>query len=236
MPKSEYPQERVRQILEQTNAVITGSHLVYAKGQHGSAYVNKDAIYPNPHLVAELCGGIALHFCEKGMDYDTVVGPEKGGIILAQWTAYNTYDAFDPPKGRVVHGVYAEKVGKDDEGDIFGFTRGYDKFVTGKRVLVVEDVLTTGSSVKKVATLVTKTGGTVVGAGAICNRGGVTADDVWVTELYALFNIKMDAWEANVCPLCKEHVPMNVKLGKGKSWLETDAGKAWLASGGSAAA
>jgi len=228
--------ERVMQILANTNAVITDSHLVYAKGQHGSAYINKDAIYPNPHLVAELCAGIARHFCEKGEEYDTVVGPEKGGIILAQWTAYGSYDALDPPSGRIIHGVYAEKVGKDDDGDIFAFTRGYDKFVAGKRVLVVEDILTTGSSVRKVASQVTSIGGTVVGAGAICNRGGVTAEDVGIAELYALANVKMDAWEAEFCPLCKEFRPMNVALGKGRQWLETEAGKAWLASGGSIAA
>lgn len=226
--------ERVMRILEETNAVITNSHLVYASGKHGSAYINKDAIYPNPRIVAELCEGIASNFYSKGMEYDIVVGPEKGGIILAQWTAYGTPITSRTPDG-IIYAVYAEKIGKDDNGDVFGFTRGYDKFVAGKRVLVVEDILTTGGSVRKVATLVSGAGGIVVGAGAICNRGGVTAEMAWVTELFALADVSMAMWEAETCPLCKQLVPMNVQLGKGRQWLKTPEGMAWLALGGSVA-
>src|SRR5258708_8589533 len=74
-------------VLERCRAVLTGGHFVYTSGMHGNAYVNKDAIYPHVKEISWLCSAMAnlFRFC----DIDVVVGPEKGGIILSQWTAYH---------------------------------------------------------------------------------------------------------------------------------------------------
>ncbi|KKU86195.1 MAG: Orotate phosphoribosyltransferase [Parcubacteria group bacterium GW2011_GWA2_47_9] len=128
-------EQEVLQILGKVGAVITNSHIVYASGKHGEAYVNKDAVYPHTKETSRLCRAIAEQFADDGVE--TVVAPAIGGVILSQWTAYHLSEITE----REVFGVYAEKA---EGGDAFVIKRGYDKVVAGKNVLVVEDVLTTG--------------------------------------------------------------------------------------------
>src|SRR5262249_38293623 len=122
------PAERAAQILAESGAIVTNSHIVYTSGRHGSAYVNKDAVYPHTARVSELCRLIAD--AVAGHAIDIVCGPATGAIILSQWTGHHL--------GRPA--VYAEKA---SEGGMV-LKRGYDRLVAGKRVLLVEDVLNTG--------------------------------------------------------------------------------------------
>ncbi len=78
-------EDRVKQILAETGAVITGSHFVYASGLHGEAYVNKDAVYSNPRNIRELCRMMANDFRREGVE--VVVGPVAGGVALSMETA-----------------------------------------------------------------------------------------------------------------------------------------------------
>ena len=81
-------------------------------------------------------------------------------------------------------------------------------------------MLTTGGSAKKVFEAVRALGGNVVGLAAICNRGGVTEDDIGpLPELYSLTNVDLDSWDADECPLCASGLPVNTTLGKGKEFL-----------------
>ena len=68
--------ERVREILTQVQAVITGSHVVYASGRHGSAYVNKDAVYPHTQATSEICDQIARAFPSHNVE--VVIAPAVG--------------------------------------------------------------------------------------------------------------------------------------------------------------
>lgn len=201
--------ERVKQILGETSAVLTDSHFVYTSGRHGDAYVNKDAIYPHTEATRELCGMWAEDFKDKNVD--VVVGPAMGGVILS----HDTASELSRITGRDIPGIYAEK-GKEDD---FVFTRGYEDFVRGKRVLVVEDVLTTGGSAKRVIDAVRKLDGEVVGLAVIANRGNVKPEDVGVDSIDALINVRMDSWAEEECPRCETDVPVNVKVGKGKEFL-----------------
>lgn len=201
----------VLELLARVGAVISGSHIVYTSGKHGSGYVNKDAVYPRTREISRLCRCIAERF--SGSHIDTVIAPAIGGVIMSQWTAYHLSDMC----GREVCGVYAEK---SDTGNGFVIKRGYDRMVTGKRVLVVEDVLNTGGSAKKVVETARGIGGDVVGVAVLCNRGGVTAEDLGgVPELFALANLKLDAWDEAECPLCASGVPINTDVGKGREFL-----------------
>ncbi|MBI4138895.1 phosphoribosyltransferase [Candidatus Uhrbacteria bacterium] len=205
-------EREVLQALATVGAVIRDSHLVYASGKHGSAYVNKDAVYPYPVLTSRLCRVIAERFA--GDRVDAVIAPAIGGVILSQWTAFHLSQMF----GNTVFGVYAEK--SDAGVGLFSIRRGYDRLISGKRVLVVEDVLTTGASAKGVVREVRSIGGDVVGVGALCNRGGITKQDLGeVPALFALVNVTLDAWEESECPLCAERVPINTDVGYGKSFL-----------------
>ncbi len=202
-------EEEVKKILAGTDAVLTNGHFVYVSGKHGDKYINKDAIYPNIEAIRKLCKMWAEDFKDSGVE--VVVGPAMGGILLSHDTAGELSKILNTE----IPGVYAEKNG--DGG--FIFTRGYDKFVKGKKVLVVEDVLTTGGSVKKVIDLTRGAGGKIIGLGVIANRGGVKATDIGIDRINALINIQMITMEPNDCTLCKNGVPVNTNVGKGKLFL-----------------
>lgn len=81
---------------------------------------------------------------------------------------------------------------------------------------MVEDVLTTGGSVKKTVQVVRKTGGKVIGVAALVNRGGVKARDIGSPKLVALLDIQLKAMDPKQCELCKNGIPINRKVGRGK--------------------
>jgi orotate phosphoribosyltransferase len=194
---------RAEEILGEVGGILTGRHVVYTSGRHGRAYVNKDAVYPYTERVAELCGLLAESV--RGLGPQLVCGPALGGIILSQWTAHHL--------GALA--VFAEKV----PGGGLGLRRGYDRLVAGKRVAVVEDVLNTGGSVREAVAAVRAAGGQVVAVAALCNRGGLTAADLDVPVLRALMELSLESWEASACPLCRDGVPVDTEVGKGREFL-----------------
>ena len=249
-------EKQVLEILGKVGAVITNSHIVYTSGKHGSAYVNKDAVYPHTFAISSLCRAIAEKFVVDKPQ--VVIAPAIGGVILSQLVAYELTNYWF--RARIDHeeilGVYAEHddglvfeaknqavyiplpngtFDKENEKDAivvlpgekllvrksgFVIKRGYDKLIKGKRVLVVEDILTTGGSVKKVIEATRAIGGEVVGLGVLCNRGGIMPQDVGnVPKLFSLVNIKLDAWSEADCPLCAKGVPINTDVGKGREFL-----------------
>ncbi|MEK7495779.1 MAG: phosphoribosyltransferase family protein, partial [Patescibacteria group bacterium] len=204
--------DNVVDILKKVGAVITDSHFVYTSGKHGSVYVNKDAVYPHTAETSRIGELFAEKF--KDADIDVVAAPALGGIILSQWVAFH----LSKLKGKEILGVYTEKT--PDKQMIF--TRGYDKLVKGKNVLVIEDLTTTGGSVRKVVDTVKATGGNVVAVCVMVNRDleKVTSEVVG-GPFSALGVIKASAFDEAVCPLCKENVPININVGHGKKYLET---------------
>ncbi len=202
--------EQVLGFFKNTGGYITDSHIVYTSGKHGSAYLNKDAIYPHTSLVSELCMAFAQEF--KGKGIEAVAAPALGGIILSQWTAHH----LSLLEQREILAVYTEKT--PDNGQVF--TRGYDKCVAGKKVLVVEDILNTGSSVRKVVNAVRQAGGTAVAAAALVNRGRVASKDVGEVPLFTLASINLEAWDEHECPLCTQGIPVNTAVGKGREYLK----------------
>lgn len=198
----------ILQILHTVGAIITDSHFVYTSGKHGSAYVNKDAVYPYTQEVQKLCAAMAEPFLHQRID--TVAGPTMGGVILTQWIAH-TLSA----EGRQVAACYAEEKVAPDGRKTRYFGRGYERFIHGKRVLIAEDILNTGGSVKLVVDAVRAAGGEVVAITALCNRGGVQPADIGNAPIHALVDIALEAWDPTECPLCKKGVPINTTVGKG---------------------
>ena len=203
--------EEVLEIFKKTGGYITGSHIVYTSGKHGEAYLNKDAIYPHTKEISTICREIAERFKDK--EIDVVAAPALGGIILSQWTAHHLSELMD----REVLGVYTEKT--PDKNQIF--TRGYDQLVKGKKVLIVEDITNTGGSVLKVLNSVKVAGGEVIAISVLANRDpeGINEKTLGV-PFEPLAEIQMQAWDDADCPLCKEGVPINTTVGKGREYLE----------------
>jgi orotate phosphoribosyltransferase len=202
----------ILQILKEVDALIQSSHLVYTSGKHGSVYINKDALYPHISKVSAVGKMMAELYTQK--DIDVVIGPALGGIILSQWVAHH----LSALQGKEIQAVYAEK---DNRKNLI-FTRGYDKLIKGKNVLIVEDITNTGGSTKKVIKSAQEAGATVVAACVMVNRDptGVTTETMGV-PFDALGVIEAEAYEEADCPLCKEGVPVNTEVGHGKKFLES---------------
>jgi orotate phosphoribosyltransferase len=117
--------------------------------------------------------------------------------------------------------LYADRIpGATPDLDEFVLKRGYDKKASGKRVLAMDDVLTTGGSLKKTILAARACGADVIGAAALCNRGGVTVKDIGnPPDLRSLWNLNLKSFPADACPLCKDKVPVNTNVGKGRDFL-----------------
>jgi orotate phosphoribosyltransferase len=204
---------KILQMFADVGAIVSDSHFVYSSGRHSSVYVNKDALYVHPNVISTLCQKLAEPY--NADQIDVVVGPILGGIVLSQWVTHhlNTRRSFGETLA-----VYAEKEG-DGPDKTFLFRRGYDRYIPGKNILVVEDVLTTGGSARQVIQLVREHAGNVVGLSALCNRGSVQPQDVGSVPIHTLIALPLETFTEAECPFCRQKVPINTELGKGKAFL-----------------
>ena len=181
--------------LEAAGGLLTG-HFVLKSGRHSDRYLNKDTIYPDTQLmqrVGQELGWLAQDAFSYGIGL--VIGPEKGGIILSQWTA----------RRLCLPSLYAEK-----DGDGFVVKRNAH-LIAGRKVLIVEDIVTTGGSIQAVYDLIRPLGGEPIGCVCLVNRGGVRLPWLrWLAE------VNVETWAADECPLCRDGVPINTNVGHGK--------------------
>lgn len=203
---------KVLELLKQKGAVLTDSHFVGTSGKHFATYINKDALYPHTQATSEICRLLAEKV--KDLDIDVVVGPALGGIILSTWTAHHLSEI----KGKEILGVYTEK--DADKNQIF--TRGYEKLIAGKKVLVTEDLTTTGGSAKRVVDSVKAAGGIAAAVVVMINKNpkDVTSEYFGV-PFFALDVLEVPTYEEVSCPLCQAGVPINTAIGHGKKFLES---------------
>lgn len=204
----------VLEVLQKVGAFRAG-HFVFVSGLHADTYVNKNAMYPYTREMSELCRGIAERF--KGQGIEAVVGPSTGGIILSQWVAHHLSDM----EGKQIFSVYADK-----DGEGFVIKRGYDEVIKGRKTLVVEDLVTTGGSLRKVIEEARRAGADVVGAVAVCNRGAVTKEMVGNPPVFeSLLTVHLEQWPAESCELCERNIPINTDVGHGKEYLAKQAAR-----------
>jgi orotate phosphoribosyltransferase len=208
------PAEITKGILDASGALLTDGHFAYVSGEHGSGWIDKDAVYVHTERTSEL--GRLLAEAWAGLGAEVVCGPATGGLIMAQWTAHHL--------GALA--VFGEHPKGFHEGDArpFALQRHYERVVPRRRVLVVDDVVNTGYSLRGTAAAVRDAGGEVVGAGAVVNRGGATAAALGVPELRYLLDHPLDSWPADECPLCRDGAPVNTEYAHGRDFVAGRAG------------
>ncbi len=175
--------ELIHRLITSTGALYENGHFRYSSALHGSVYVEKDRVLANVDVASKLCYRIARHFFADHIQ--VVTGPSMGGAMMAPFVAY-----YLEPKALA---VYAE-----GERENRYFRPSVVDMITGKRVLVVEDVLETGGSALRVIEAVEREGGEVVGIAAIWNRGNVR----FKYPLFCL--VEHEVYEPGACPLCKD--------------------------------
>ena len=131
----------ILQELDKAGAVYLDRHFIYTSGKHGSGYINLDPIYTSVSLVSDLCRELIAPFHGQ---VDTVAAPAVGGIVLAVLSARAFAD-----KGEDVAITWADKA----DGEFIFERAGFAQKLVGKRVLVVEDLLTTGGPSTRCAAL-----------------------------------------------------------------------------------
>lgn len=174
--------------LASTGALLRG-HFQLASGRHSPEYIEKFRIMEDPVATAALCGLIADRF--RSAQPAVVVGPAMGGVILA----------FEVAKQLGVRAIFTEK----DSSGRQVFDRGFS-LRDGEKVLVVDDVLTTGGSVRQVLELVSNTGAAVVGVGFLIDRSGGAVD--FAVPIFACHTMSIDSYDADSCPLCEKGLPL----------------------------
>lgn len=181
----------VESALIESGALMEG-HFLLASGRHSARYVEKFRLLEQPRLTSRLCREFARRF--QNDNIECVIGPVTGGIILA----------FETARHLGTRAVYAER---GEGGTGFTFRRGFS-LSPGERVLVVEDIVTTGGSVVQVLEAVRRFGGEPVGVGLLVDRsGGSVQFDVPRTE--SLLSLHIESFAPDEVPtwLEEKHGP-----------------------------
>jgi len=198
-------------ILKKVGAIITDSHIILVSGRHTHSYINPDKILPH----TDVCSRLGEMFAKKmkGIPIDIVIGPAYGGIIFSQWAAFH----LSKLTHKKIMGIFTEKTPERHQI----FERGFDALVKGKKVLIVEDITATGSSVHKVMKAVVAAGGIVQAVSVLVNRDpALVNSDTIGAPFYALAEFKIESYDAKECPLCKKKIPINSHIGHGRQYLE----------------
>ena len=176
------------EILQKSGAILKG-HFLLASGLHSPIYWEKFRVLQFPGYTEQLCRMISTHFQKQGIQ--VVAGPTTGGIILA----------FEVARQLGVRGIFAEKAGATERA----FRRGFS-INPGERVLIVDDILTTGSSIREVMAAVNKQGGIVVGIGVLVDRSEQRID--FGISLFSCHRARTLTYTPQDCPLCAAHIPL----------------------------
>ena len=189
-------EKEVYNLLVETGAIMDG-HFKLSSGLHSPHYVEKFNVLQHPLYVEKLCKAIAENF--KDSNIETVVGPVTGGIILAHETG----------KALGTRAIFTERVNEK-----MTFRRGFTLH-EGERVLIVEDVVTTGGSVREVIDVVKQFGGVPVAVAMLVDRSGGKATFDGVPN-FALLHMDVETYAPENCPLCAKGVPLTKRGSTGK--------------------
>jgi orotate phosphoribosyltransferase len=179
--------DEVLEIFKTAGAIKEG-HFLLTSGLHSPFYWEKFRVLQHPHLTAKLCRLIVQRF--RGQKIDVVAGPTTGGIILA----------FETARQLGVRSIFAEK-----EGGVRVFRRDFE-ISPGEQVLIVDDILTTGSSLRETIRAVDRVGGTIIGIGVLVDRSEKDLD--FNLPFFSCLRSSTIAYSAQECPLCVACIPL----------------------------
>lgn len=188
-------QERVLTVFREAGVLLEG-HFLLTSGRHSGKYLQCARIFRHPKYSEELCAALAEQYANEGVQ--VVIGPAMGAVQMAY---------------EVSRALKCENFFTERENGAMALRRGFE-VTPGMKVLVVEDVVTTGGSVREVIELVKAAGGDVVGVGSIVDRTGGKID--FGVPYKAVISMDVASYEPDDCPLCKAGAPAPYKPGSRK--------------------
>lgn len=182
------PASAAEKMFREAGAVVEG-HFLLTSGLHSPVYWEKFRILEQPRYTERLCAMIAARF--RGHGAQLVAGPTTGGIIIS----------YEVARQLGLRSIFAER-----EGATRIFRRGFE-ITPGERVLVVDDILTTGGSVLEVIDEVGRKGGELVGVGVLVDRSGGSVD--FGAPLFSCHRTSVPSYRPEECPLCRAGKPLS---------------------------
>ncbi len=177
----------VKKLFIETGAILEG-HFLLTSGLHSPLYVEKFQVLQHPKHTEALCKALADRFAQDNIEL--VMGPITGGILLAH----------EVGKNLGTRAIFTER-----ENGRMTLRRGF-VIKPGERVLIVEDIITTGGSVQEVIDVVREHGGIPVGVGILVDRSGGKVD--FGVPHQALLHLTVETYQPESCPLCASGQPI----------------------------
>lgn len=233
----------VKQILKDADVVKEG-HFILRSGQHSNLYINKDEIILNPMahtvVISQLISEVFCHLDNN--DFDMISAPAIAGICFGSPVSIKLGKPFVYPEKQLVK-IGENSLGNPQEYNMV-FRDNFKKAIKGRRVILIEDIITTGGSVGKTAQAIFDCGGDVVEIYCIWNRNPMikymakwpimrvfndiihTGTNCAIQEcsytssvnkmpVYSLVSEAVESWEEEECPLCNQGIPLiDPKTGK----------------------
>ena len=187
-------EEELLNIFKNTEALLNG-HFLLTSGRHSNVYFQCAKVLQYPQYNQDICTTLAEHF--RSFEIDTVIAPAIGGIVVGQEVARQLNKRF----------IFAEREDKK-----LNLRRGFS-IAKGEKILVCEDVVTTGGSVFEVINIIKEAGAVTVGVGFIVDRSNGKVQ--FGVPQKSVISLEAISYEPENCDLCKENIQL-VKPGSRK--------------------
>ena len=200
-------------LLEAFRVIRRNDHFVLSGGEHSDTYIDHYALEQDPAVASLFCDSFARRIYatreRKNLipPIETVIAPAPAAVVLAHQTAHHLEGLLT----RTVLSTFAEK---SSEG--FFIRPWNQRIIARKSVLVMDDVVTTSTTLRSVMRAVGEAGGNVVAVGAICNRG---KNEFFGVPFISFVDLQLETYPAHSCPLCADRVPVNAEFGRGAEFL-----------------
>lgn len=175
--------ERIIEILTKSEALLQG-HFLLTSGKHSNAYVQCAKVLRYPGYAEEILASVIEKM--QDLNIDLIVGPAMGGVIVA----------YELGRQMGKEAIFTERVGNEMK-----LRRGFE-IAEGAKVLIAEDVITTGKSTLEVKNIIESMKGNVVGIACMVDRrsNGFEID----LPVFSAIKLQIDTFEAKDCPICRE--------------------------------
>lgn len=183
--------EEVLKLYEETHALLKG-HFRLSSGRHSDRYLQSALVLQYPWLAEKMAQALAQKV--KPLGAQLVASPAMGGLFVGQELA----------RALRVRSIFTER---NKETDAMELRRGFT-VEKGEKFFAVEDIITTGKSVKESIRVLEDLGALCVGVGCLIDRTGGEAAKLFGVPVLSLASLKVESWEEKDCPLCKQGLPV----------------------------
>src|SRR5258708_39951940 len=183
--------EEVLKAYEETNALLKG-HFRLSSGRHSDRYLQSALVLQYPWIAEKMAQALAEKV--KPLHPQLVLSPAMGGLFIGQELA----------RALKVRSIFTER---NKETDAMELRRGFT-VEKGEKFFAVEDIITTGKSVKESIQVLKSLGAEVVGVGCLIDRTGGESSKFFDVPVLSLASLKVESWEEKDCPLCQQGIPV----------------------------